>query len=90
MVIDRKGILHIGYESLLGLEHAWWNGKEWSRQLILKTVGTAYFDNSMTIDSSDTLFMTFRDPVDGSLRLAVGRSATATSSPRAGDAAASH
>lgn len=73
LVLDSKGFPHIGFESLLGLEHAWWDGDKWHTQLLVSTVGTPHFENSMTIDQNDNLYMTFRDPADGSLRIATGR-----------------
>jgi hypothetical protein len=72
LVMDSKGNPHIGFESLRGLEHAWWDGKQWRTQFILRVVGSAFFENDMTIDKDDNLYITFRDPTDGSLRLAKG------------------
>jgi hypothetical protein len=70
--MDSKGNPHIGFESLRGLEHAWWDGKQWRTQFILRVVGSAFFENDMTIDKDDNLYITFKDPTDGSLRLAKG------------------
>jgi len=73
IVLDSKGHPHIGFESLRGLEHAWWNGQQWQVQLIVPTAGVIFFENSMTIDKDDVLYMTFKSFVDGSLKLAIGR-----------------
>jgi hypothetical protein len=73
LVLDSKGFPHIGFESRLGLEHAWWDGERWRTQLLLSTLGSPQFENSMTIDQNDNLYMIFRDPADGSLRIATGR-----------------
>jgi hypothetical protein len=73
IVFDSKGTPHIGFESLRGLEHAWWDGKTWQIQLLLKTRGDGFFDNCMTIDKNDNLFISYKDPGDGSVKLLVGR-----------------
>lgn len=77
LVLDSKGRPHIGFESQVGLEHAWWDGAKWRSQVLVPTKGYPHFENSMTIDRDDTLFMAFRDPADGSLRVAIGRMAPA-------------
>lgn len=73
LALDSKGRPHIGFQSRSGLEHAWWDGQKWQSQLLVSTMGFPLFENSMTIDRYDNLYMPFRDPTDGSLRLAVGR-----------------
>ena len=83
LVLDSKGNPHIGFESLQGLEHAWWDGKQWRTQILSRALGITFCENSMTIDKDDTLYMTYRDPVDGSLRLAVGRSSAAPETAQA-------
>lgn len=82
MVLDSTGALHIVFESLKGLEHIWWDGSQWRPQLLLPSLGATYFDNSMTIDKNDNLFVSYKDPVDGSLKVLVGKkkSAAATTS----------
>lgn len=73
LVLDRKGRPHIGFESLKGLEHIWWDGKKWRSQLLIPALGLTFFDNCMTIDKNDDLFISYRDPVDSSLKVLVGR-----------------
>ncbi len=73
LVLDGKGYPHIGYQSYLGLKHAWWDGSRWHTQSIVPASGVPDFENSMTIDRNDILYIVYRDPVDGTLRLAVGR-----------------
>lgn len=84
IVLDSKGNPHIGFESLLGLEHAWWDGRQWHVQLIVPTGGISYFENAMTIDKNDTLYMTFKSFVDGSLKLAIGRATPPAEAVQAG------
>jgi len=77
ILFDSKGNLHVGFESLNGLEHAWWDGAQWRTQLLVGTVGGSFFENSMTIDKKDNLYVIYRDPMDSSLRMAVGKQAAA-------------
>ncbi len=72
-LLDRNGNPHIGYESHLGLKHAWWDGKRWQTQLIRTPIGNSFFESSMTIDKDDNLYISFRDPADGSLKVAIGK-----------------
>lgn len=75
LLFDSKGNLHVGFESLRGLEHAWWDGKQWNKQLILGVHGLAFLESSMAIDASDNLYIVYRDPQDKTLELAIGRPA---------------
>jgi hypothetical protein len=79
LVLDSKGHPHIGFESLKGLEHAWWDGKQWRSQILIAALGNTFFDNAMAIDKNDNLFISFRDPVDGSLKVLAGRPTLAKS-----------
>lgn len=72
IVLDKDGNPHIGYQSSLGLKHAWWDGTRWNTQLIVASAGTT-FDGAMTIDSQDNLYFSYTDPLDRTLKLALGR-----------------
>jgi hypothetical protein len=71
IVLDQNGNPHIGYQSSLGLKHAWWDGTRWNTQLIVAPAGTT-FDGAMAIDSQDNLYFSYTDAADRSLKLAVG------------------
>jgi hypothetical protein len=74
IALDKDGIPHIVFESLRGLEHAWWSGSEWKIQIILApAVISSYFDNSMIMGKDDVIYVTYTDPLEHSLKLAVGR-----------------
>jgi hypothetical protein len=73
LLLDRNGNPHISYESQLGLKHAWWDGKRWHTQLIRPSLGLSIFENSMAMDLNDNLYIAFREPADGSLKVAVAR-----------------
>jgi len=72
-LLDSHGFPHISYESYIGLKHAWWDGKRWHTQLIKPSFGGSLFDSYMTIDSHDDLYISYRDSIDGSLKVAIGR-----------------
>src|SRR5208337_3259874 len=72
ILLDQKGIPHIGYQSPLGLKHAWWDGTRWRTQLIIAPSGTT-FDGAMAIDSHDKLYFCYTDPRSRTLQLAIGR-----------------
>jgi hypothetical protein len=72
-VLDHTANPHISYESYLGLKHAWWNGGKWHTQLIKAPAGLWFFESSMTIDKNDNLYISFKDPADGALKVAVGK-----------------
>lgn len=70
---DKQGFPHISYESMGGLKHAYWDGSQWQLQLIARPAGDGLFYNSMTIDRDNTLYISYRDPADGFVKVAVGR-----------------
>lgn len=72
MALDPEGRVHIVYESVLGLKHAWWDGAQWKKQLLLPPAGTS-FDGGMALDAKGNLYYSYTDPADRSLQLAIGR-----------------
>lgn len=72
LVLDHKGNPNIGFVTPSGLEHAWWNGKEWQKELIIGNLGNGALDCSMAIDANDNLYISYTDPADRSLKLAIG------------------
>ena len=81
--LDRRGLPHVCYESAQGLKHAYWDGKQWHAQLIAAGPRAFYYYSSMAIGPDDTVYISFRDPVDGSLRLAIGRPSAAQETEKA-------
>lgn len=74
IALDKGGNPHVVFESLLGLEHAWWTGSEWKTQIILAApITSSYFDNSMVMGRGDIIYVTYSDPLEHSLKIAVGR-----------------
>lgn len=72
-LLDHNGNPHISYESHIGLKHAWWDGKRWHTQLIKSPYGVWFYESSMAMDKHDNLYISFRDPSDGSLKVAIGK-----------------
>jgi hypothetical protein len=83
-VLDHDGHPHISYESFLGLKHAWWDGERWHTQTIKPPSGLWFYESAMTIGRNDTLFLSFRDPADGALRVAVGKPGPPAQADKAG------
>src|SRR6266478_33927 len=80
IALDSSGNPHVVFESLQGLEHAWWTGSEWRTQVILAPAIISYFDNSMVMGNDNVIYVVYTEPMDHSLRLAVGRPSTAVQS----------
>lgn len=78
ITVDQDGRIHIVYESLLGLKHAWWDGTQWKRQLLLPAAGTS-LDGGLGMDLKGNLYYCYTDPADHSFKLAVGRYVPSTS-----------
>lgn len=73
MVLDRHGFPHISYDDSGMLKHAFWDGTRWHVQLIARSGGDAVRYSSIGIGSDDTIYISYRDPTDGSLQVARGR-----------------
>jgi hypothetical protein len=70
--LDIHGFPHIVYEDSGTLRHIYWNGKAWQTQLISRSGSFRLRYASITIGSDDTIFISYFDPDDGSLKVAVG------------------
>ena len=72
-VLDRRGFPHIAYEDAGAVKHAYWDGKQWRVQVISPTGLDRSRFPDIAIDREDNLFISYRDALDDSLRVAVGR-----------------
>lgn len=79
LVFDREGHAHIRYEDGGAVKHAYWDGQKWQLQLVVPPGGEAALYSSMKIGPDDTIYISYRDPVDGSLKVAVGTAVSETS-----------
>jgi len=73
IAFDSHGNPHVSYEDGGGLKHAFWDGEQWRVQLIVGATGEALIYSSMKVAPDDTVFISYRDPNDSILRVAVGR-----------------
>jgi hypothetical protein len=73
LVLDKQGFPHISYEDFGALKHAYWDGTRWQIQVVSGRAGEPYLYSSMAIDTENNLYISYRDPSDGSLKVAIGR-----------------
>jgi hypothetical protein len=74
VVLDKKGFPHISYEDFGAVKYAHWDGDRWRIQLISPSGSVTLRSSCMAIDNKhDTLYISYRDSVDGSLKVAVGQ-----------------
>jgi len=74
IVFDRQGVLHISYEDSGVLKHAFRDGNQWQVQVVAPRGRTQSRYSSMTVDTAhDLLYIAYADPLDGSVRVAIGR-----------------
>jgi hypothetical protein len=74
-VLDSHGNPHIEYEDAGAVKHAYWDGKQWQVQVIIGVSADTYRYASMAIDGQDNIYISYRDPSDGSLKVAIGHPA---------------
>jgi hypothetical protein len=70
---DRAGNPHISYDDGSALKHAYWDGMRWHTQIVAPAGTEPYRYSSLGVGPDDTIYISYRDPQDGSLRVAVGR-----------------
>lgn len=83
VVLDRQGNPHISYEGDAGLKHAYYDGTRWNFQIIAPPSGDLAYFNAMTTGPDGTLYIIFRDPKDGALKVAIGLPAPAGQTTKA-------
>ncbi len=72
---DLAGNPHISYDDGGALKHAYWDGTRWHVQIVASGGRGAYRYSSLGVGPDDTIYVSYRDSQDGSLKVAVGRSA---------------
>lgn len=88
LVLDHHEFPRISYEDAGSLKLASWDGKQWHIQLIAPGGSDPNRFSSIGIAPDDTIYISYRDPQDGSLKVAVGRltatpAQTAVAAPKA-------
>jgi hypothetical protein len=76
LVLDTHGFPHISYEDSGALKHAFWDGTKWQAQTVAPRSLEPYLFSSMAIGQNDTLYISYKDPTDGSLKVAIGRTSS--------------
>jgi len=71
--LDSKGQPHIVYEDSGTLRHVYWNGTAWRSQTISPTGVYRLRYGSIAIGPDDTIYISYSDPDNGSLKMAIGR-----------------
>ena len=75
---DHAGNPHISYDDGGALKHAYWDGKSWHVQIIALAGAEPYRYSSLGIAPDDTIYVSFRDSADASLKVAAGHPTTPT------------
>jgi hypothetical protein len=73
--LDNEGYPHLVYEDAGMLRHMYWDGKLWHTQIIARPGIQRLRFASIAIGSGDVLYISYCDPDDGSLKVAVGHPA---------------
>ena len=76
--LDNKGLPHLVYEDAGVLRHMYWDGKTWHKQTIVTSGAQRFRYASIAIGSDNTIYISYCDPDDGSLKVAVGHAAVST------------
>jgi hypothetical protein len=74
--LDSKGQPHIVYEDGGTLRHIYWNGTAWQAQTIAPTGRYRLRYASIAISPDDTIYISYSDPENGSLKVAIGQPTT--------------
>jgi hypothetical protein len=75
LALDQQGYPHIAYDDRGTLKHAYWDGKQWHIQVLAKSGPDLWRYPAISIGKQNNIYISYRDPVDGSLKVAIGHSA---------------
>jgi hypothetical protein len=81
--LDSQGFPHLVYEDGGVLRHMNWDGKVWHTQIIARPGAQRLRFASIAISGDNTIYISYCDPDDGSLKVAVGRPSASTASNEA-------
>jgi hypothetical protein len=73
LAIDPQGNPHIAYEDSGAVKHAYWDGSRWKVQIISPVGSERDRFEDIGIDQQGTIYISYRDALDGSLKVSVGR-----------------
>src|SRR5258708_23384 len=72
LAIDAQDRPHIAYDAGGVLKHAYWDGQKWHIDILARPGFHGYKYCSIAIDSHNSIFISYTDPEDGSLKVAIG------------------
>jgi hypothetical protein len=76
LLLDKDRLPHIIYEDSGNLKHAYWNGERWNVRILVRASMEPYRYSAAAIDNStDTIYIAYRDSQDGSMKLMIGKPA---------------
>lgn len=73
--LDPQGNPHIVYEDSGAIKHAYWDGAHWRIQMVSGRGAERHRFEDIAIDLHGVIFISYRDAMDGSLKVSVGRPA---------------
>jgi len=77
LALDSQDHPHIAYDAGGVLRHAYWDGQKWHIETLARAGLQGYKYCSLTVDKQDSLYISYTDPDDGSLKVAIGELKTA-------------
>jgi hypothetical protein len=76
VLLDKENSPHIIFGDVGALKHAFWDGKQWQVEAIVSGGYSQYATVGGAIGSDGTLYVSYSDPTDGGLKVAVGKVVT--------------
>lgn len=73
LALDKQGFPHVVYDDAGALKHAFWDGKKWHVEILASAGVDGFRYGSLAIDQENNLYVGYRDPDDGSLKVAIGQ-----------------
>jgi hypothetical protein len=72
LALDSQDHPHIAYDAGGVLKHAYWDGQKWHIEILARAGFARYRFCSLAIDNHDSIYISYSDPEDESLKVAVG------------------
>lgn len=72
LAVDNENRPHIAYDSGGVLKHAYWDGQKWHIEVLARAGFVPIRFCSIGIDSHDVVYISYADPEDGALKVAIG------------------
>jgi len=83
LALDSRDVPHIVYGDFGSLKHAFKSGDKWLVEIIISGGVQQYMSPDIAIDPRDVLYVSFADPNDGTVKVAIGRAVAAAPSQTA-------